>query len=183
MTAPQAGPLRAPRSSALLRTGVPADRSGGGLTCLGSPASDSCAMARNVGRPDEGTGTSGHGIATALRPAEVVRGQPRKGSRRPVRTFDTATSACGSGPLRGAWSAWSRTWEEGRGPRRGRGNCRLAMWTSVPSCGQTSSALPRLARTDSLRGAPLARLISRPFRSRISVVGVRVMPSRRTSSR
>ena len=33
-----------------------------------------------------------------------------EGAMRPVRAFDTATSACGSGPLRGAWSAWSRTW-------------------------------------------------------------------------
>ena len=48
-------------------------------------------------------------------PAPGRSARDRRGSRdsglvaRSSRTFDTAPSACGSGPPRGAWSAWSRT--------------------------------------------------------------------------
>jgi len=46
-------------------------------------------------------------------------GQPAGVTCGPVRTFDTATSAHGSGRPPGAWSAWSRTWVQGTGCRSG----------------------------------------------------------------
>jgi hypothetical protein len=85
-------------------------------------------------------------------------GQRREGSRRPVRTFDTAPSARGSGPLRGAWSVWSRTYpSQYAGPNRCRNrpsrqlDSASEMWTaSAQGCAspsyQASGGTPLLVR-------------------------------------
>ena len=60
---------------------------------------------------------------------------------------------------------------------------RLDMWTGVSTIVDIRRVSASAARTCSLRGAPAARVTSRPRASSTSVVGVRRMPRRRTSSR
>ena len=67
-----------------------------------------------------------------------------------------------------------------RGEREGPGNSRLTSRNEYPHHGLASASAPS---TCSLRGAPAARLTSRPSASRTSVVGVRRTRSRRTRSR
>ena len=84
-------------------------RAAAGPLLVGGHGSPGCpgGVRRRGGR---GTGFAARGVPTSTisRPGSVSGG--RSGAVRPVRTFDTATSACGSGPLRGAWSASSRSW-------------------------------------------------------------------------
>ena len=81
-----------------LLVGIGPEKMGIGLMVLGMVPPQESKMSRTGRR--NGTCTSVEG--SHRRPDHTRLG-------RPVRTFDTATSARGSGPLRGAWSAWSRT--------------------------------------------------------------------------